>query len=195
MQLGNHTEALWSFERMTVLNQAGDGAQWSGGGGCHGECLRRVGRLDDARARCLDALEEVEKSDHMYRDSNRVICLVALGRIALQQGDIAGAQAAYGQAVAHVHGRPRTLGGGWLLVQALAGLARAGDGESSYNEARRLHRERNRFDFSWFPMCTNDVTSLDLSRAASAIGREQESCILRQRAAEMGSIEAQRGLP
>jgi len=196
MQLGNHAEALWSFERMTVLNQAsGDGAQWSGGGGCHGECLRRVGRLDDARAHCLAALEEVEKSDHMYRDSNRVMCLVALGRIALQQGDTAAAQAAYRQAVAHVHGRPRTLGGGWLLVQALAGLARAGDGEPSYTEAQRLHRDRNRFDFSWFPMCTDEVTLMDLSRAASAIGRVDESNVLRQRAAEIGSIEAQRGLP
>jgi tetratricopeptide (TPR) repeat protein len=196
MQMGHYDEALWTFERTaTVDHAAGEAAHWPGYDGFHGECLRRVGRLDEARARCLLALEDVEKSDHMYRDTNRVVCLVALGRTALQQGDTAAARAAYGQAIAHVHGRHRTLGGGWLVVQALAGLASAGDGQSSYTDALRLYRQRDQFDFSWFPLCTDDITLLDLSRAAGVLGRVADSRILRERAAEKGSIEAQGGMP
>jgi tetratricopeptide (TPR) repeat protein len=196
LQMGNYDASLWSFERMAVVERAaGEGPQWPGSGGFQGECLRRVGRLDDARARCLIALEEVEKSDHMYRDTNRVVCLVVLGRIALQQGDTAAARAAYGQAVAHVQGRQRTLGGGALVVQALAGLARAGDGQPAYDEALHLYRNRDRFDFSWLFLCTDDVMLLDLSRAAAALGLADESRRLREVAAEKGSVEAQRGMP
>ncbi len=62
MQLGNDKEALWSFERAAIVDRAaGEAPQWPGAGGYHGECLRRVGRLEEARAQCLIALEEVEK--------------------------------------------------------------------------------------------------------------------------------------
>jgi hypothetical protein len=137
----------------------------------------------------------VEKSDHMYRDTIRVFCLVALGRTALQQGDTAAARAAYGQAIAHVQGRQRTLAGGWLYVQALAGLARADEDRSAYANALHLYQRRDKFDFSWFWFCADDTTLLDLSRAAGALGMADESCRLRETAAQKGSIEAQRGLP
>ena len=80
----------------------------------------------------------------MFRDTNRVVSLIALGRTALQQRDISAARAAYGQAIAHVRGRQRTLAGGWLLVQALSGLARADDDAAPYSEAVHLHRSRDR---------------------------------------------------
>ena len=53
-QLGNYNEALWAFQRTAAVDlAAGEIAQWPGYGGFHGECLRRVGRLDEARAHCL----------------------------------------------------------------------------------------------------------------------------------------------
>ena len=191
-QLGNYPEALWCFERTrTVDRAAGDASHWAGFGGFHGECLRRNGRLDEARRVCVEALEEVEKSDHMYRDSNRVMCLVTLGRIALQQGDLTAARAAYGQAIAHVHGRQRTLAGGWLVTEALAGLAVAGEGPFKFDEAIQLYEQRDRFDFSWLWFCADDVTLLDLARAAWALGRKDEARRFRQKAASKGSLEAQ----
>ena len=54
------------------------------------------------------------------------------------------------------------------MVQALAGLARAGDGEAAYGQAQALYERRDRFDFSWLWLCTDDVTLLDLARAAAA---------------------------
>jgi tetratricopeptide (TPR) repeat protein len=171
-QLGHHPEALSCFDRATRVDRAGDTPRWPGLGGFHAECLRRDGQLTHARRVCLEALEDVEKSDHMYRDSNRVVCLVTLGRIALQQQDVAAARAAYGQAIAHVNGRPRTLAGGWLVTQALAGLAASGEGRPSYDEAARLYERRDRFDFSWLWFCTAETTSRDLAGAAMALGIE-----------------------
>jgi tetratricopeptide (TPR) repeat protein len=194
--MGSYDEALWTFERTAIVDRAaGEAAHWPGHEGFHGECLRRVGRLDEARARCLAAVEDVEKSDHMFRDTNRMASLVALGRTALQQSDPAAARAAFGQAIAHVHGRHRTLAGGTLLVQALAGLARANGDREAYAEAARLDQRRDQFDFSGYWLCEHYMSLLDLSRAADALGLADESRALRQEAAEQGSVEAQRGLP
>ena len=54
------------------------------------------------------------------------------------------AHAAFTQAVPHLRGRPRALGGGHLLVQAIAGLSRAGDGTGALDEAARALREAAR---------------------------------------------------
>jgi tetratricopeptide (TPR) repeat protein len=172
-QLGNHPEALSCFDRAARVDRAGDAPRWPGLGGFHAECLRRAGQLTHARRVCLEALEDVENSDHMYRDSHRVVCLVTLGRIARQQEDVAAARAAYGQAIAHVHGRPRTLAGGWLITQALAGPAASGEGRASYEEAARLFERRDQFDFSWLWFCTADTTVLDLAGAARALGLDE----------------------
>ena len=151
MQMGHYDEAFWAFERTAAVDcAAGEAAHWPGYDGFHGECLRRVGRLDEARERCLAALEDVEKSDHMYRDTNRVVCLVTLGRTALDQGDLAAARAAYGQAIAHVQGRQHTLAGGTLVVQALAGLARANSDPAAYADALDLYERQDPFDFSLY---------------------------------------------
>ncbi len=62
-QLGNYNEALWAFQRTAAVDlAAGEIAQWPGYGGFHGECLRRVGRLDEARAHCLAALEALKRA-------------------------------------------------------------------------------------------------------------------------------------
>src|SRR5262249_56574141 len=118
-----------------------------------------------------ERLDAVERSDSMYRDSFRAICLCALGRTALAQSDPAAARAAFGQAVAHLHGRPRGLGGGQLMVQALAGLARAGEGAGRLDEAEALFAGRRGHDFSALWTCTDEVSLLELARAAAAVGR------------------------
>jgi serine/threonine-protein kinase len=164
-----------------------------GTAGCAGhlaECLRRAGDLPAARAQCLAGLASAERSDHIYRDTFRATCLCALGRIALQQGDAGAAHAAFGQAAAHLRGRPRALGGGHLVVQALAGLGRAGEGEAGFVEARQLFDARGGFDFSWFYGCSDDVTLLELSRAAGALGRPEEARSLWERARAAGATES-----
>jgi tetratricopeptide (TPR) repeat protein len=146
-----------------------------------------------ARARCLEGLEAVEKSDHMYRDTFRGICLTVLGRAALDEGDVPAARAAFAQAIAHLRGRPRALGGGHLLAQALAGLTRAGDGAGPYEEASRLFENRRGFDFSYLWCCSNDITLFELSRAARAAGLAEKADALLEKAIAAGSSEA-RGL-
>jgi len=149
-----------------------------------------MGDLEGARARSLEGLEAVEKSDHMYRDSFRAICLCVLGRTALDEGDLPAAKAAFAQAVAHLRGRQRALGGGHLLVQALAGLARAGEGEVPYEQALLLFERRQGFSFSWLWCCSDDVALYELARAAAAVGRQEEARSLLARAVAAGSAEA-----
>ena len=142
MELSSFDEARWSLDRAIAMETQGLHST-AGAAGLAGECLRRERKLDEARAACLAGLESVERTDHMYRDTFRAICLNALGRTLSDAGDRDGAHAAFHQSALHLGGRPRTLGGGWLLADALGGLGRE-------DEARRLLASRDRGDWSWF---------------------------------------------
>jgi tetratricopeptide (TPR) repeat protein len=190
VETGSGSEGLWCFEQAVSLERLGGPHATVGASGYLGEGLRRAGDLENARRRCLEGLEAVERSDSMYRDSFRGICLVALGRTALALSDGTAARAAFGQAVAHLRGRPRGLGGGHLLVQALAGLARAGEGAARLDEAEALFAGRRGHDFSALWTCTGDVSLLELARAAAAVGREERAREWLARAKEAGSGEA-----
>jgi serine/threonine protein kinase/tetratricopeptide (TPR) repeat protein len=155
-----------------------------------GECLRRMGKLDDARQRFMSGLAAIEKSDHMYRDTFRGVALTGLGRTALQQGDKSGAQAAFKQATLHIQGRSRALGGGHILCQAMAGLCRAGEGAQHLAEALELYEKRSSYDFSWFWGAWDEITLLELARGAYVAGDLNLSKALLERARSAGASEA-----
>jgi TolB-like protein/Tfp pilus assembly protein PilF len=182
MALGHLAEARWGLEQAVALERKHPQSPTAGVSGYLGECLRRAGEPDAARARCLEGLEAVEKSDHMYRDTFRAICLCVLGRAALDSEDLAAGRAAFTQTVAHLRGRPRALGGGHLLVQALAGLSRAGEGAGHFEEALRLFEDRRVFDFSYLWLCSDDESLSQLSLAAAALGRVDASRSLAEQA-------------
>jgi hypothetical protein len=118
----------------------------------------------------------------MYRDTFRGVCLCALGRAALDLGDAATSRVAFRQAEAHLRGRPRTLGGGHLMVQALAGLARAEEGaarNAALDEALALWRTRDGHDFSLMWACTPPETRRELSLAAETLGRAEQASAIR----------------
>jgi TolB-like protein/tetratricopeptide (TPR) repeat protein len=171
LDLGAGSEAIFCLEKALELERLQGPHRTAGVAGYLGECLRRLGDPAGARARCLEGLEAVEKSDNMYRDTFRGVCLCALGRSALDAGDAETARVAFHQAAAHLRGRPRTLGGGYLVIQALAGLARAGEGAPPLEEALDLWRSRAGHDFSLMWSCTPDVTREELSAAAAHLGR------------------------
>jgi TolB-like protein/Tfp pilus assembly protein PilF len=190
VELGHFAEARWSLEKAVALERKLPQSPTVGVSGYLGECLRRMGDPAAARARCLEGLEAVEKSDHMYRDTFRAIGLTVLGRAALDEGDVPAARAAFAQAIAHLRGRSRALGGGHLLVQALAGLTRAGEGAEPQQEASRLFQDRRGFDFSYLWCCSDDISLFELSRAARAAGRMEEAAALLEKALAAGSSEA-----
>lgn len=169
MELGNFAEATWTLDKGVQLEARAFHAT-AGADGYAGECLRRTGQLDLARGRCLTGLEAVERTDHMYRDTFRAICLCVLGRTALQQRDLETARAAYQQCELHLGGRPRTLGGGFLLCQALAGRAAVERDRALYEEARELLERRSKMDWSWFWLCEKGVVMSDLASASEALG-------------------------
>jgi len=190
LDLGHAEEARWCLERAVALEGETAIGPTAGVAGYLGECLRRSGDLAGARVACLGGLEAVEKSDNMYRDTFRGVGLCALGRTALQQGDAGAAHAAFTQAAAHLRGRPRALGGGYLLVQAMAGLSRAGGGAAALDEALGLFRSRQGYSFDMMWTCDEGVTLLELSRAAAAAGRREAAAALKERAVAAGSREA-----
>jgi TolB-like protein len=193
LELGHFPEAQWSLESAVALERRLPQKPTVGVSGYLGECLRRMGDPVAARARCLEGLEAVEKSDHMYRDTFRGICLTVLGRAALDEGDVPAARAAFVQAIAHLRGRPRALGGGHLLAQALAGLTRAGEGPGPMEDATRLFENRRGFDFSYLWCCSDDITLFELSRAARAAGLAAKADALLEKAIAAGSSEARQG--
>ena len=58
--------------------------------------------------------------------------------------------------------------------------------------ARTLDNRKDEFDFSWLWLCEDDVTSLELARAARALGRSEVALCFLERAKLAGSVEAQR---
>ena len=128
----------------------------AGASGYLGEGLWRMGRQDEARKSYMAGLEAVERSDHMYRDTIRGVCLCALGD-------------------------------GHLLVQALAGNVRAGGDAARFDEVLELFERREDSNFSWMLVCSEDVTLLELVRAAQAIDPNSDARDLLTRALRVGS--------
>jgi len=190
LELGHMDEAIWSIGKCVELERVEGMSPTAGAGGLLAECYRRAGNLDAARRTAMEGLASADRSDHMYRDTFRAICLVSLGRTALQQNDRAAAAAAFQQAVLHMRGRPRALGGGQLLVQALAGQTRAGAGTAPLDEALELFTTRRGYDFSWFWVCKDNVTTLELARAARIAGRAELAREHLAEARKLGSLEA-----
>jgi len=191
--LENFSAAHWCFEQAAALEHPGAAGPAVGVAAYVAECLRREGRFDEARDACMTALDATQRSDHMYRDTIRGLALCCLARTAFDQGDAPAARAALWQVLGHVRGRDRMLGGGHLVVQALAGLARAGDGPATYEEATRLWETRRGFDFSLGFACDDATTITALAHAAIALGLQVGPALLEQ-ACAAGSPEACRAL-
>ena len=182
-------EARWCLEKAIELEKLPGTAPTPGATVYLAECLRLSGRLGEARDACLAALDTVERSDHMYRDTFRAVALCSLARTALDRGETDAASAALRQVIAHLRGRPRTLGGGFLMTQALAGLARAGEGPHYFDEAVHLFEERGPLSFAILWTCSEETTLVELGRAAFALGRHDGTPML-ERARDAESFEA-----
>ena len=176
--LGRLEEAEWCLHHAIALEGKPGPSPTIGAEGMLAEIHRLAGRLVEARREALAGVAAAESSDHMYRDSMRVVGLVNLGAIAIEQGDSEAAAAALTQAVAHLKGRPRTLGGRHLLARALAGLARAGEGEAALAQGVAA-LEGDAYDASWLWCATRAHACEALAAAADALGRPERAASLR----------------
>jgi TolB-like protein len=190
LESGRPEVASWCFERSLAIETGGGGKTGPTAGvvAYVGETLRRMGRPIEARAKAMEALEAIARTDHMYRDTFHAFALATLGRTALDQGEMEGAKVAFGQLVAHVTGRSRTLGGGQFHAQGLAGLAAAGAGETHLDDALARMERRDEFDWSWMWGCLDVDTLPLLERAARMLGRvaQADECATRLVRARQG---------
>lgn len=170
--LGHDREALFSFRRAQRLEGTPSRFNTAGAAAYVGEMLRRLGRLDDARLAAFGGLASAERSDHAYRDTFRAHALTVIGRVALDQQNREAAEAAFQQVLAQSRGRPRPRACGHFVVHALCGLARATGQAAFLDEARRLSERRDTYDFASFYGALDTDTSLELTLAAAALGRD-----------------------
>ncbi len=183
-ELGQFQEAEWCVAQAIAQEGQPGSSPTTGASVTLGEVFRLQGRLAEARRACLEGIATAEQADHMLRDSMRAMGLVIIGTIAVDQGDRDAAQAAFTQAVAHLKGRPRTLGGRHFLVRALAGLSRLGADESIYLEGKRILEGGDAYDSSWLWCARTREARTALADAAAALGREDDAAALRKASAE-----------
>jgi serine/threonine-protein kinase len=189
MALLSIPEARYAFERCLELEGSPQASSPTAGVAAYlAEALRIEGRLEEAWQRTLEGIQAAEASDHALRDSFRAYALCVLGRIALQRGEPSAARAAYGQVQAQLRGRTRTRGSGHLMIQALAGLGRAGDG-AAFEEGLQLVDNPHSWNFEPFSGCTLERSLLELARAAQALERHELAQELLARARAAGSLE------
>ena len=169
-QLGNFDEALFCIRTAERLECVDVPLRTAGCGAFLGEMLRQSGALDAAWQATHSALQRVEQSDFFYRDSFRTYALLTLGRICLQRDDAKAASTAFKQALAAMEARPSTLGGGHLLVQALAGLAASASEPNVLARAQVLFAQRAApWNFDWTWGSSDHETQSALSAAARAL--------------------------
>lgn len=192
IELGHFENGLWCLEQARQIEMEGEGFVLAGIDGYIGECLRLCNRLDEAMQRVMAGLQQVEKSDHFYRDTLRGIYLNTLGKIGLDRGDQAAARAAFQQAAQHLRGRSKARGVGQLLVQALAGQARTDGDAAALGEARRLFDERSDYNFEFMWGCREDISLLELARAAWTLRQTDLARDYLERARDLGCFEARR---
>lgn len=175
IQCGHLEEAVWCLRRARDLEGVGPDGHIIGAGSLLAEAYRQQGNVEQGRVEALSALERVESADHMYRDSHRAVCLLVLGRMLLGLSRAHDAAAAFQQVVSHVTGRPRTLGGGLYLVQALAAYARATGRRDALHEAAHALESRSTYDYSWACLASMPETLVELAIAAAALGRQAQA--------------------
>jgi tetratricopeptide (TPR) repeat protein len=163
--LDHFPEASYSFGRARKLEGTAARFTTAGAAAYIAETLRRQGRLDDARVEALAGIEAAERSDHA-RDTFRAHALTVLGRVVLDHGDAAAAEAAFRQVLAQARGRPRPRACGHFVVQALCGLARATGTPQHFIEARTLFEARDKYNFGRFYGALDEDTLLELTHTA-----------------------------
>jgi eukaryotic-like serine/threonine-protein kinase len=196
LSLGQFPEARYSFGRARDLEAETIRFGTAGAEVYVAEVLRIERRLDEARARVLDGLLAVERSDHAYRDTFRAYALVVLGQTALDQGDVEAARAAFGQVLAQAQGRPRTRSCGQLVVRAMAGLAAVTSSVDLYEQAGQLYGDRETYNFEPFFGALDHQTLFELARVADLLGRKDEAAAFlarAQQAGETGTLVVGRG--
>jgi serine/threonine protein kinase/Flp pilus assembly protein TadD len=189
LEIGNLEAAHWAVRSAYESEKQLASMGWSGSGSFLAEFLRRTGRLDEARALCVEALDLVEQRDHMTRVMGRLQCLLILGRVALDQGEIETARTAFLQTLSQVENRTFAVGAGHILITCLAGLTRAGEGEDHYQRARDTYAQPGTLNMTWGLVACDQNTLLELARTASYLGRSDEVNDFEKRARAIGATE------
>ena len=165
-RLNRHESARWCLQRAIDAETSGSHFTTAGCGTFLAELLRSEGKLEQAWEVAKQALNRVESSDFIYRDSFRTLTLITLGRIALDRGQRHTAETAFHQAELGIRGRTRALGAGHLLTQALAGKAAASNDPALLALAKTTLGDKSSWNFDWLWGCHQDDSQQAIDQAS-----------------------------
>ncbi len=165
-RLNRHESARWCLQRAIDAEASGSHFNTAGCGAFLAELLRNEGQLEQAWETAKQALNRVESSDFIYRDSFRTLALITLGHIALDRNQRQTAETAFHQAELGIRGRPRALGAGHLLTQALAGKAAASNDPALLKLAKATLGDEANWNFDWLWGCHQDDSQQAIDQAS-----------------------------
>ncbi len=153
----------------------------------------RTNRLEAARSHFERSLDDLQVSQHMYRDVFVVLNRFGLGECAHREGRFDLAIQQFQLAIETAGASPNHLGMGYCLVRARLGLARAfhrlhmrREGADQFGQAATLFDERQGFDFHWiWEGCDAQVLS-DMARYHALVGRWSDAATALAEAASAG---------
>jgi tetratricopeptide (TPR) repeat protein len=173
-RLGRLENARWCLQRAIEAESSGSHFTTAGCGAFLAELLRGEGEYDKAWAIAKQAQQTVEASDFIYRDSFRALALISLGRIALDRHQTRTAETAFHQAELGIRGRPRALGAGHLLIQAMAGKAAARHDSDLLQQAAAILNDQGSLNFDWLWGCHKEDTQQALAQAGQLLAKPNQ---------------------
>jgi serine/threonine protein kinase/tetratricopeptide (TPR) repeat protein len=192
--LGQHATAVAILSEAMALEAEPDLAyRFVGAHTLRGIALARFGDEAGARRTLQEALGVLERREHLYRETFRVLSYCALGDIALRAGDPEEALAHFRHARRITTDTPRVVGSSRLTIRADAGLAAAyaaagavarglqlADEAIARLETVASHTGTITFECGLGQLC------LDLSLAHVRLGRPDEAAALLARGLASG---------
>lgn len=142
----------------------------------------RQNQLEVARDWHQRSLQRLEKSDHVYRETQIALTYCGLGSIHFGQGLYSETLIEYRRASEHIAKHSKTLGAGYLLVKARIGLAKAfhqlemiREEKQQFREALELFENKQGFDFSWMTEVCDAQVWYDIATYYALAQRRKEA--------------------
>lgn len=159
----------------------------------------RRGSRQEAADLLRAAVAALSTSEHVYAPAHIALARVGLGELALRERRPDEAMSAFRQAAAGLEEKPRVLGGGWILLRARLGLARAFRKLGLPREADRLRGDvlalraaHQGFDFSGIWEGSEADLDVELAVLAAAAHHGKEALGLLAQAVERGYADSVR---
>lgn len=201
MARGDYDRAESMLRRAAEIEASEDFelARFVGADALLGWARLRRGARQEAADLLRKAVATLSKSEHVYAPAHAALARAGLGELALRERRPDEAVSAYRQAAGGLEEKPRVLGGGWILLRARLGLARAFRKLGLPRESDRLRADvvamrsdHKGFDFSGIWEGSMADLDVELALVAATAHHTKEALDLLAQAVESGYADSVR---